>query len=178
MQKGCTLKKDIRGDKFGLLKVLEFSHIQKRRSFWKCQCDCGKQIITSRKHLLERGVKSCGCLPRQHSGGRGSSRSWEECVQYKMNSIMNLSKWVRDCLVWTGCHDNNGFARTSFLNCAALVKDLIWFLNHGTVIGKCRIVPICGNRSCINIKHLGVESYVRRNTVIDRLFEISKNRRE
>lgn len=180
MKKGSKLNRDITGNVYGDLKVLTFSHVSKRRSYWVCKCSCGKEVTKSRKNLLNGKVQSlsCGCVPRLVCSARHGLRSWEECVKYKMNAILNGSIWVKDCLIWQRCHDDNGFARTSFLNYSYQVKDLIWFFKNKMTIGKCRIMPICGNRSCVNINHLGAEYYVRRNTKIDRLFEISNNRWE
>ena len=33
--------KDLTGQKFGLLTVLERTNKKNRTYFWKCQCDCG-----------------------------------------------------------------------------------------------------------------------------------------
>lgn len=51
--------RDIRGHKFGMLEVIEFSHKDKRQSFWVCKCLCGKERIVGRN--VFRSVKSCGC---------------------------------------------------------------------------------------------------------------------
>ena len=55
---------DITGNQYGFLKVLGFSHMgNRRRSYWKCECKCGK-IITLRKDMFAYSyskTKSCGC---------------------------------------------------------------------------------------------------------------------
>ena len=66
--------KDITGNKYGRLTVIEFSYMKGTKSYWKCKCDCGNECIV-RKDCLNRkdnrGVKSCGCLnneKRKESG--------------------------------------------------------------------------------------------------------------
>lgn len=57
--------KNMTGEKYGRLTVTcdWFSPIVKGRSYrWNCKCDCGKEIIVSRDHLIQGNTKSCGCL--------------------------------------------------------------------------------------------------------------------
>ena len=56
---------DISGNTYGFLKVIQFSHMAKRRrSYWECEClRCGRHI-TIRKDSFAypySKVKSCGC---------------------------------------------------------------------------------------------------------------------
>lgn len=64
---------DISGKKYHKLTVLRFSHIgNRRRSYWECQCDCGK-VVTLRKDSFAYSysqVKSCGCWRREESSKR------------------------------------------------------------------------------------------------------------
>jgi hypothetical protein len=68
---GCELRpktklnntiKSMEGKKFNRLTVIEFSHLQKNNSFFKCKCDCGNEIITSSMSLKNGLTKSCGCF--------------------------------------------------------------------------------------------------------------------
>jgi len=55
------------GEKYGRLTILEFSHVDKNLSYWKCLCECGK-TKTIGSHLFRRKtgpVRSCGCLIRE-----------------------------------------------------------------------------------------------------------------
>lgn len=57
--------KDIRGNIYGKLKVIDFKGFDKRgNSLWLCKCSCGsdKEIIRSKSTLNKGGIKSCGCL--------------------------------------------------------------------------------------------------------------------
>lgn len=58
-------KLDLLGQKFGRLLVIDFEPFVKNKdSHWKCQCDCGKIIVTKGTNLTHGVTKSCGCLRR------------------------------------------------------------------------------------------------------------------
>ena len=58
---GCGRKKDLAGQRFGFLTVIEDSGERRRGSVvWRCRCDCGNEKLISTSSLAG-GVKSCGC---------------------------------------------------------------------------------------------------------------------
>lgn len=59
---------DLTGQRFGRLIVIE--RVQKEgytNAFWKCRCDCGKEIVTSSRHLRSGHTQSCGCYQRERA---------------------------------------------------------------------------------------------------------------
>ena len=59
--------RDIRGQKFGKLTVLErvADHVTKsgkKLVTWKCKCDCGKECIVKSTSLKSGNTTSCGCV--------------------------------------------------------------------------------------------------------------------
>lgn len=61
-----TTFKDLRGYKFGKLKVIDFAEPQHRSEndrakYFYCICDCGKEIVARGQNLKSGKVKSCGC---------------------------------------------------------------------------------------------------------------------
>lgn len=74
---GCTHKEmihdikfdDISGIQFGELTAIEYFR-NNGRTYWKCKCSCGKEIIVERSKLV-RGQRSCGCLDISHRGSKG-----------------------------------------------------------------------------------------------------------
>lgn len=56
---------DLTGQRFGFLVALERIVIQspngRRRTKWKCKCDCGNYVDVYQEHLLSGATKSCGC---------------------------------------------------------------------------------------------------------------------
>lgn len=57
---------NLTGEKFGRLTVLGLSERKSgRKSFWVCECTCGKTLEV-RSDMLKRGnTKSCGCLKKE-----------------------------------------------------------------------------------------------------------------
>jgi hypothetical protein len=56
--------KDITGQKFGTLTVLEYTDKKNKkgeRRLWRCRCKCGSEILTTSGPLLSGKRKSCGC---------------------------------------------------------------------------------------------------------------------
>lgn len=67
--------KDYVGKRFGRLTVLEYAG-KKRKvtdrskttiTYWKCQCDCGKEVVVGQPELQNGDTQSCGCLQRERS---------------------------------------------------------------------------------------------------------------
>ena len=53
--------KDLTGQKFGKLTVLEQGPYYNRTVQWICQCDCGATTIVRSNYLLSGHTTSCGC---------------------------------------------------------------------------------------------------------------------
>ncbi len=57
-----SFKKDLTGQRFGRLTVLEFVPREgTKQSYWKCQCDCGNIKVIAGNSLSCRRTLSCGC---------------------------------------------------------------------------------------------------------------------
>lgn len=50
---------------YGRLTVISYSHAKKFRSFWKCKCTCGTEVIVRSDCLKDGNTQSCGCLPTE-----------------------------------------------------------------------------------------------------------------
>lgn len=66
-QTGHKNLKDLVGQKFGLLTVVEKSHVKKTQSgstkvYWKCKCDCGNECVIVGNSLVTGNTRSCGCI--------------------------------------------------------------------------------------------------------------------
>lgn len=54
---------DIIGNKYGKLTVMEVVGIDKYRAvLYKCICDCGNEIVCSKRSLVSNNTTSCGCV--------------------------------------------------------------------------------------------------------------------
>lgn len=61
---GCTRIKDLVGQKFGLLTVVDKTdkrNVHNGCVIWKCVCDCGEEREYSTTRLTNPKTKSCGC---------------------------------------------------------------------------------------------------------------------
>ena len=61
--------KDLTGNKYGRLTVIELDHIKKTekrsRTYWKCICECGNEIVV-RSDSLGTTTLSCGCITKEN----------------------------------------------------------------------------------------------------------------
>lgn len=65
-----SYKKDIKGQRFGKLTVIEYAYNKKHNSYWKCKCDCGNEKNIMLNNLTRGMTKSCGCIRKQASKER------------------------------------------------------------------------------------------------------------
>ena len=71
--------KDITGQRFGRLVALTpTKHETQPELYWVCQCDCGKQIVTSGSWLRLGRSRSCGCLTGDVGVARLRENEWKD----------------------------------------------------------------------------------------------------
>lgn len=67
-------KKNLTGKRFGKLTVLGLARFDiRRKSIWRCQCDCGILKDIRGNSLISQGTQSCGCLQREKTSLRMKS---------------------------------------------------------------------------------------------------------
>lgn len=54
--------KNLIGQRFGYLEVIDFAGIKDHRAIWHCKCDCGNEKDICGTLLINNKVKSCGCI--------------------------------------------------------------------------------------------------------------------
>lgn len=84
--------KDLTGEKFGNLLVVERaeSKVQangRKRTMWKCICDCGKTTVQESSHLIQGDVISCGCIKNKKSADRCRERKGKIFENVRVNCI-------------------------------------------------------------------------------------------
>lgn len=94
---GCACKKgpkkNLVGQKFGKLLVLEFCENRKNESIvWKCQCECGKITYVDTASLTTKKTKSCGCLRKELP----QLYTEEDLSGQKFGKLLVLNKTKRD----------------------------------------------------------------------------------
>lgn len=58
--------KDLTGQRFGRLTVLNLDRYEKRTGFWNCKCDCGNEVQVRTGDLTSGNTLSCGCLREEN----------------------------------------------------------------------------------------------------------------
>lgn len=68
------------GKTFGRLTVLEVVKTNKPRTYFKCRCQCGNELIVSLNAIQQGNTKSCGCLAietRKNNGHKLSPMKYD-----------------------------------------------------------------------------------------------------
>lgn len=61
---------------YGRLRVLQFIERKNNKSYWKCKCQCGNEIILPITYLTSGDTKSCGCLRKETTKKLSKSNSF------------------------------------------------------------------------------------------------------
>lgn len=61
--------KNLKGEKFGRLTVLDIDEEKSKPKiiYWKCRCDCGNIKSILRSQLTSGKTQSCGCLQKEYA---------------------------------------------------------------------------------------------------------------
>jgi hypothetical protein len=101
---------------FGNLTVLEQAGRNNlKKVLWRCQCECGKEVVVVSGSLVTGNTTSCGCIGKnfKHGGtGKGSYNTWRAMMRRCYNSAdKDYPKWGgRGILVHAAWHDYVSFA--------------------------------------------------------------------
>jgi hypothetical protein len=71
--------RDLTGNSFGRLTVLRRYDRPSYPQSWYCRCDCGTEIVTAGRYLLDGHVRSCGgsvSFRAKGNPGSGPGRLW------------------------------------------------------------------------------------------------------
>ncbi len=86
-------KIDLTGKRFGSLIVKSFAYSKPKRTFWKCTCDCGNEVVVRSDSLREGKTLSCGCFQRESSIKNGQKKVIDE-VGNRYGKLVVLSRSV------------------------------------------------------------------------------------
>ncbi len=157
---------EIIGKRFGLLVVEGFANIYKKRSWWHCNCDCGKKCIISRKILAEycspKRQLSCGCVPKQWKN-KIERLPIEELSLRKFHDLLKFRKIEGECWEWTGGLTKGKTPRCSWQSKVYPVRKLMYMLINGITNEKNRVHTTCGNLMCFNPEHLTLDTPSKRH---------------
>lgn len=78
---------DLTGKRFGFLTVINQAPSKNNRTYWRCECNCGKSIVVEASRLLNGKTKSCGCFRKEE----GFKRKNEQEEKYRKDGVMVTS---------------------------------------------------------------------------------------
>jgi len=80
--------KDLTGQKFGRLTVIERAENKKGKVYWLCKCECGKMTEVMSSSLINGSTNSCGCLLKELL----SERSVKDLTGQKFNRLTVIER--------------------------------------------------------------------------------------
>ena len=102
-QNSRNAKQEMVGQRFGRLMVTAMSEERKNgRILWKCACDCGNTVLTSKTSLKEGKTLSCGCLQKDIMKEQGRKSALDLTGQRfgKLTAIRPTEERRRKFVVW------------------------------------------------------------------------------
>lgn len=169
------------GKRFGMLLVTDFSGKNKKRTCWKCKCDCGNEIIAIGTNLIRNNTTSCGCkrlTSKKYNFTDLTGRKFGELTVIKKSDRMTKWRgtlWECEC----SCGGKvivSSNALTSGNNTTCKNKNI--HTNNGKLISDLRTGEI--PNSHINaIKQNAIKRNIKYSLTSDYLWNIflSQNRR-
>lgn len=79
---------DISGQRYGRLVALERVPRKRGKTYWKCKCDCGQEIVAQYYSIVSGNTKSCGCLRKEFPNHKTHGDSYTRL--YRIWNTMNL----------------------------------------------------------------------------------------
>ena len=87
--------KNIKGERYGRLEVIEHIGTRRGKALWKCKCDCGNYADVTGDSLRQGKTKSCGCLGddnrrKINTRNRYGATKHNQCKEGKKSRIYRI----------------------------------------------------------------------------------------
>lgn len=113
--------KNLAGLRFGRLVVLNQHTRRNKKTFWKCKCDCGKEVEVYSYYLTSGHTKSCGCfrqeIARQHANTINKDPNHIKDITGqkfgKLTAISPTSERQGRCVIWYCICECGNFKKVS-----------------------------------------------------------------
>lgn len=87
---------DLKGQKFGKLKVIEFYEKTPKQTKWLCECECGNQCVVYSSHLKSGHTKSCGCISKERIKNLNFKTGLSQTKLYRVyRNMLNRCYWEK-----------------------------------------------------------------------------------
>lgn len=87
--------KDLKGQRFGKLFVVEFLGLKYNKAMWLCKCDCGKTAKVLSQCLLKGDTKSCGCIHKKQLVERNKTQNFNRYKTHNLSKTKLYKRWVK-----------------------------------------------------------------------------------
>ena len=85
--KGTTTRLELTGQTFGRLTVIGLNRVERKGTYWDCECACGASHVAKGALLKFGHVKSCGCLSRDKAKARVASLTKVSTEKRRQNTL-------------------------------------------------------------------------------------------
>lgn len=76
---------DMAGMRIGRLTVVSRAeNTNQNKAQWLCKCDCGKEVVVSRRHLKDFSTLSCGCYAKEKARERHTTHGMKRTRLYRI----------------------------------------------------------------------------------------------
>lgn len=166
--------KDIRGQRFGKLIVIDYTYNAGGKGTWRCQCDCGAITLVGRDKLISKHTVSCGA-------GRCRSR-FVDITGLRAGSLIAVefvggpySQWLCKCDCGKMVHREAKILKKGKW-CSCGCKFNTWNKTHGKRNSKVYRAWRGVKSRCLNPLCASYDNYGARGiTVCDRWLESFEN---
>ncbi len=94
-----TNRAPMEGKTFGRLTALSYDHTEGKSAFYRCRCECGREIIVRGLSLRRGDTRSCGCLRREVTAQKNTDNQTHGMYNSKI-----YKTWVG---IKTRCYNSN-----------------------------------------------------------------------
>jgi hypothetical protein len=75
---------DLTGQRYGRLIVREFVKRERRKSLWRCDCDCGNVVVVVASTIRSGNTRSCGCIRAEQVTARNYRHGKRSLPEYRV----------------------------------------------------------------------------------------------